>query len=100
MAMLDISANMYDYSLDMKEFNNDVYLYFGIPIDAFDPLHHESSLKVKLRQCVKNPDKFRDLCAHFKMTELEMLAIIHDKYPRIFNKKTKNFIRNEYNLTT
>lgn len=99
MSILDNSANIYDYTLDMKEFDLSIYRYFKITTDAFDPTIHEYSLKVKLRQCVKNPNKFDHLCNYFKMTHLEILAIIHDKYPRIFNKKTKNFIRNEYDLT-
>jgi hypothetical protein len=96
--MYDNSANEYGYMLDHREFSLKIYNYFGININAFSPKEHEKTLKVKLRQCVKNPTKFNKLCEEFLMNHVEMLSIIFDKYPEILNKKTKQFIRDEYDL--
>jgi len=79
------------YDIDKKEFYKKIYSFYDLPEDC-----DEYTLLVKLRESVKDNMKFHYLMCHLGMSAIDLLTIIHDDFPRIFNKVTRKYIKQTY----
>jgi hypothetical protein len=81
------------FNMDKVEFYKVIYEYFGLPRGCDD-----AEMLVELRKTVKDVARFRHLGCKLGMSDKELLSIIHDDYPQIFNKPTNKYIKEHYDV--
>jgi len=71
------------------------YVYKNI-IKEFETADEEI-LNVKIKEVIKKPKEFNNLCERLNIEQTEVFLILNNLFPKIFTKRTLNSITRLYN---